>query len=118
MPDGGQVTTQASLHALLTCLDRLAEPAAAQVDYLTKLGVAGLADEIALEFDDLYRPLEGVLERLSPGCAAACRVVDRALANKNLGWSVDDLDTPEWERVREYASVASTALRGHLASGR
>lgn len=112
------MTTQASLHALLSCLDRLAEPAAAQVDYLSKLGAVGLADELALEFEDLYRPLEGQLDRLTPDCAAACRVVDRALANKHLGWSFDDLGSPEWERVREYASTASAALRRDLASGR
>lgn len=43
--------------AFLVSLRRLAAPATDQIEYLTSLGVADLADELALEFDDLYRPI-------------------------------------------------------------
>ena len=39
---------------LYQILERLASPPQAQIDYLRDLGVAPLADELALEFHDLH----------------------------------------------------------------
>jgi hypothetical protein len=41
------------LARLRSAVGHLADPAAAQIAYLTELGVAPLADELALELDDL-----------------------------------------------------------------
>jgi len=102
--------------AFVSSLDRLAAPATEQVRYLTSLGVSGLADELALEFDDLYRPIVADLEQLSLEAAALCRELDRLLSSDRLGWTFADLESTEWELIRATAAAASTWL--HSSTGR
>ena len=104
------MTIPSSLQALADSLARLAAPAPEQIEYLTDLGVADLADELALEFDDLYRPRAELLEEVSAQAAAACRELDRMLSSDQLGWTFADFESAEWARVRETAAAASAAL--------
>jgi hypothetical protein len=78
-----------------------------------ELGVADSLDELALEFDDLYRPIRGVLESLPNGAAIseACEAVDAALTSEALGWTFDDLNSPDWDGVRQLASRALALIR-------
>jgi len=104
------MTLPESLQALVDSLGRLAASTPDQVEYLTALGVADLADELALEFDDLYRPRVRQLEEVSVEAAAACRELDRMLSSDQLGWTFADLQSSEWERIRATAAAASAAL--------
>ena len=73
---------------------RLASPSAAQIEYLRALGVAPLADELALEFDDQYQPIALLREHetISADAEQALSAVDgklRAMSqHKNL-WTED-----------------------------
>lgn len=104
------MTIPESLQALAGSLGRLAAPAANQIAYLTALGVADLVDELALEFDDLYRPRVGQLQQASAQSSVACRDLDRMLSNDQLGWTFADLESREWERIRATAARALDAL--------
>ncbi len=97
--------------AFLASLWRLAAPATDQIEYLTSLGVADLADELALEFDDLYRPIARDLDQVSPELAAACRDLDRMLSSDQLGWTFADLESAEWGLIRATAAAAAAGLR-------
>lgn len=99
------MTIPSSLQALVDSLDRLASAAPEQIEYLTALGVAGLADDLALEFDDLYRPRAELLEEVSAQAAAACRENDRMLSSDQLGWTFADLESAEWAIVGERIQV-------------
>lgn len=105
-----------AFRALVASLDRLAAHATEQVEYLVAIGVADLADELALEFDDLHRPLAAELSQLSPACSAACQELDRELSSARLGWTFADLESPEWEEVRTTAAIASAALSRDVAA--
>ncbi len=96
--------------AFVASLGRLAAPATDQIEYLTSLGVADLADELALEFDDLYGPIARELEQVSPESAAACRELDRMLSSDQLGWTFADLETADWELIRATAAAAAAGL--------
>ncbi|MDH2415272.1 hypothetical protein [Nocardioides sp. CER19] len=104
------MTTSASLQALAHALDRLAWAASEQTEYLSALGVADLTDELALEFDDIYRPHASQLEAISPESAATCQDLQSLLSSDKLGWTFADLQSPEWDRVRTLAAAASDAL--------
>lgn len=78
---------------------RLAMPAARQFDYLTSIGTAPSADELALEFDDL--------RHLCPASPAAVALTERidalleAMSGPGPLWHTDSLPTaPEWADVR------------------
>lgn len=101
--------------AFAASLARLAAPVNEQIAYLTSLGLADLADELALEFDDLYRPIAGELEQISPASAAACRELDHLLSNDQLGWTFLDLESDQWELIR--ATAASAAAGLHDSAG-
>lgn len=101
------MTTQ----AFVASLSRLAAPAPDQIEYLASLGVADLTDELALEFDDLYRPIARDLEQISPESASACRELDRMLSSDKLGWTFADLESAEWESIRTTAAAAAAGLR-------
>lgn len=104
------MTIPDSLQPLIDVLGRLAAAAPDQIEYLTAVGVADLVDELALEFDDLYRPRAPQLEGASAEAAAACRELDRMLSSDRLGWSFADLESTEWEKIRATAAAASAAL--------
>ena len=99
-----------SFLTLKAVLARLSAPASEQIKYLTSLGVADLADELALEFDDIYRPRARELEHVSPDAAAACRELDRLLSGDQLGWRFVDLDSARWDEVRAAAATANASL--------
>lgn len=104
------MTIPALTRALVASLGRLAAPATDQIEYLTSLGVADLADELALEFDDLYRPMAMLLEQVSPESAAACRELDLLLSSDQLGWTFADLESAEWGLIRATAAAAAAGL--------
>lgn len=111
------MTSQGRLLALAESLQRLAAPASEQVEYLSALGVGELTDELALEFDDLYRPLAARLVETSPGLSLACQQLDRMLASQHLKWTFADLGSPEWAEVRRTAAAALSALARETAEG-
>lgn len=111
------MTSQGWLLPLAASLQRLAAPASEQVEYLAALGVGDLADELALEFDDLYRPLAARLDEFSPGLSLACQELDRRLASQHLGWTFTDLGSPGWAEVRATAAAALAALARETADG-
>lgn len=93
-------------------VSRLASPAEEQRQYLVGLGVAESLDELALEFDDQYRPLEPVL-RLLPNrveVLVACQALDDALASETLGWRFENLISVEWAHVRALATRVNEVL--------
>lgn len=96
------------LIALSAALGRLATSAPDQISHLQRLGVAPEADELGLEFDDLFVPLKPQLAGRSDWSHAlgALQQVDTALAYETLGWTFDDLTTDEWVRVRQLAKTA------------
>ena len=96
--------------AFAASLGRLAASANEQIAYLTSLGVADLADELALEFDDLYRPIARELEQVSTASAAAFRELNHLLSNDQLGWTFADLESAEWESIRATAASAADGL--------
>ena len=107
----GEFRGLANLRAALT---RLGAPADEQLNYLRGLGVEGSLDELALEFDDAYRPLADVvglgLDR--PDVAMLLRQLDSALASDTLRWAADDISSDEWECIRRLARRAQTAMNG------
>lgn len=104
------MVTSDLLEPLAAALSRLSSPATEQVAHLSRLGVADCADELALEFDDLYRPAAIELESASPEAARLCRELDGALDSDQLGWTTADLESPAWNLVRELAARALAAL--------
>lgn len=111
--------TAASLTSLAAVLGRLASPADVQAAYLARLGVAGSIDELALEFDDLFKPLEPRLDG-RPGWEAALaslRELDSSLSSEQLSWSYEALrHSPGWEEVRRLAGASEQLVRAAAAS--
>jgi hypothetical protein len=102
-----------SLDSLRASLRLLSAEAGDQTDYLTQLGTAHSADELALEFDDALAPSRHFL---SSAAAAAVGAVDDALSamsgegHDNL-WTLEALrSAPEWQHVRVLARKALTEL--------
>lgn len=92
-----------------TCLERLSNLPEAQIAYLEKLGVADLADELALEFDGAFRPLAPLLEEIPEawGLLSALRRVDSALSVQDLQWEAAALtSSPSLAKIRRLASSA------------
>jgi hypothetical protein len=90
-------------------LARLAAPVETQLDYLTKLGVGPVADELGLEFDDLFAPLRPELVDRADWVRAVQELdkVDAALNAPGLDWGANALaSAPEWENIRRIASKA------------
>lgn len=86
-----------------------------QIEYLHHLGVHGLSDEMALEFDDLFAIHRGRPSALGPAGGVLVDL-DRALermsgeANAHL-WTDQALrSAPEWREVRVLAARALTVL--------
>ncbi|CAI9409285.1 hypothetical protein [Aestuariimicrobium sp. T2.26MG-19.2B] len=111
------MTMPEPFQALAHSLGRLATSAPDQIKYLEALGVTDLVDELALEFDDLYRPRASLVEEASPEAAAACRELDRMLSNDQLGWTFADLESPQWQGIRATAAAAHSALADVPAGG-
>ena len=104
---------------LCQVLVRLASPAQTQIDYLQHLGVAPLADELTLEFHDLYLlvPQLAVQRVLTHQQRKVIEAVSRKLDNMSTCqdaslWAEDALRSHlDWVEVRRLASIAAQALR-------
>lgn len=99
-------------------LRNLAARASVQARYLEQLGTAPSAEELALEYDDVLRPLETARTDLwSEKVIQSLHAVDRALTEMSGErtshlWTIDALEhRPEWARIRELASAALEDLR-------
>ena len=110
---------------LCQVLVRLASPSQAQIDYLQHLGVAPLADELALEFHDLYLlvPQLAAQRVLTHQQRKAVDAVSRKLDDmstcQDTGlWTEDALQShPDWVEVRRLAAIAAKALRSSRRGG-
>jgi hypothetical protein len=94
---------------------RLAWAGDAQIEYLHDIGVGGLADELALEFDDRFAVHRACPDSLGPA-GGVLADLDRALermsgeANAHL-WTDQALSSAsEWHEVRALATLALTVL--------
>ena len=94
----------ATLTELRRTLTNLAASPVRQREYLRHLGVNGLVDELALEFDDAYRPAATQLDDRVPEVGVACRELDRMLSDDELDWDPDALEGEPWANVRSLAS--------------
>lgn len=104
-------------HRLRLTTEILAADATRQLAHLHGLGLVGLVDELALQFDDALVLLPRLSsERLvSEQAAAAVRKVDAHLAQMSTCsaevWSEEAVkSSPEWGRVRELAAAALLLL--------
>lgn len=95
---------------LRVVVERLAASPEIQVSYLDALGVLPLVDEMALEFDDLYRPALAhlVTGDVSAEVTSGLARIDDALSAMSSGaetlWLAPALrDAAEWARVRGLA---------------
>jgi hypothetical protein len=111
---------ETELRRLRAALEHLAWPAARQRDYLIGLGVAPLADELALEFDDAFRPVDTMPATLGLSAAAqeSLLAVDHtleAMSNSDSHvWQVDSLaGSTKWAEIRRLAAM----VLGELPSG-
>ncbi len=106
-------------------LVRLASPSQAQIDYLQHLGVAPLADELALEFHDLYLlvPQLAAQKVLTHQQSKAVDAVSRKLDDMSTcqdpsRWMEDALRShPDWVEVRRLAAIAAKAIRSSRRGG-
>ncbi|WP_410669524.1 hypothetical protein [Amycolatopsis sp. cmx-4-68] len=98
-------------------LTRLTWPAERQQAWLREIGVPGLADELALEFDDFYEPLGRSLGHgdATPVLAELDALLTRMSGEVNAHlWRPDALTSePDWQRVRELATAALGLLPDH-----
>ena len=102
---GGQTGEQ-----LRAAVVRLAWAADAQIEYLHGIGVGGLADELALEFDDafaVHRACPGSLGPAGPVLADLDRALDRMSGEANARlWTGQALQSAtEWREVRALARI-------------
>jgi hypothetical protein len=95
---------QALLEQLILAVSRLGRPAEAQLAYLKTLDAGPLADELALEFDDVQG---AVLPHLSDEQRRAVEALDDQLSTLSAA------DDPElWTREALVASKAWAHVRG------
>jgi hypothetical protein len=100
------------LEGLRSALTRLAARPDKQKRYLTTLGVADMLDELALEFDDMYRVVAPTLAaEFGEEAAEKCEALDASLRSGSLGWRFADLTSPEWENIRSLAMSALEELQ-------
>ena len=104
---------------LCQVLVRLASPSQAQIDYLQHLGVAPLADELALEFHDLYLLVpqlaaQRVLTHQQRNAvdAVSRKLDDMSTCQDTSLWMEDALRShPDWVEMRRLAAMAAKAIR-------
>jgi len=104
---------------LYQIVKRLASPSQVQIDYLRHLGVAPLADELALEFHDLHLLVpQLVAQRVlthhqSEALDAVSRQLDAMSACQDTSlWMEDALSRhPDWVEVRRLAAIAAKVIR-------
>lgn len=103
---------------LRRALELLASPAAEQRRWLEEQSVAPLADELALDFDDLVGLVPSLIEsgQIAVAAQPLLSQLDAQLAlmsSLEEVWDVSALGTnSEWQRVRDLATRALAALTG------
>jgi hypothetical protein len=112
------------LDRLIRALEHLAWPAYRQRAYLADLGVAPLLDELALEFDDALKPVQGAYHEFGVRSTAqeALNSIDILLTELTeqpgpgkSAWNSDALDSDKrWSDVRRLANIAHLELRNGL----
>jgi len=108
------VTLQEWLERLVPVLERLASDPQRQMEYLESIGVGGSADELALEFDDVYQPARHALDDsgYSAEFRSALSELDLQLSSMSgpdhpLLWTAQGLlEAPQWAQVRRMAHRA------------
>jgi hypothetical protein len=106
-----------AVHQLEQALERLSWDAERQIDYTRRLGVE--VDELALEFDDSYRPISRLIEEglLPETLGGAIKFIDQSLDGMTRTpedkWTEDSVrDSQEWLDLREKARQAVSLLQG------
>jgi hypothetical protein len=100
---------------LVAALERLSEPAPRQIQWLSERQLS-LADELALEFDDVMPTVAELVELgvVAQSAEAALHAVDDSLEQLSEDESKWDLNAltvdPEWAEVRHRAAEALRAL--------
>lgn len=100
---------------LVAALERLSEPAPRQIQWLSERQLS-LADELALEFDDVMPTVAELVELgvVAHSAEAALHAVDSSLEQLSEDESKWDLNAltvdPEWAEVRHRAAEALRAL--------
>lgn len=100
---------------LRAAVGRLAWTGDAQVEYLHGIGVGGLADELALEFDALFPTSRSCPDFQGPAgevLAELDRTLERMSGEANARlWTDQALrSAPEWHQVRALATEALSLL--------
>lgn len=100
---------------LVKSVAMLALDADVQIQYLTRIGVAPLADELALDLHEslLALPNLGGQAWMTRDALESLHAIDRIFesAVDPAFWSVDSLrDGTEWSRIRQLAREVLTAL--------
>jgi len=96
---------------LRSTVERLSQPAEEQERYLDALGVADSVDELALEFDDAYRPVRHMLDTAGVSkegvemLSALDAQLDAMSGEEHAAlWRRQALrGSPEWESIRIHA---------------
>ncbi len=104
--------TSARLQRLIDSAKLLSRPPEEQLATLASMGVPGVVDELALNFDDDFRPFHSMVEdgEVSPATQVAAEQLDTQLqrmsGQKNAHlWTPEALrSAPEWLVVRRLAS--------------
>ena len=107
------------VNELYQILERLASPPQAQIDYLRNLGVAPLADELALEFHDLHLLVpqlaaQRVLthQQSEPIDGVSCELDAMSACQDTSLWMEDALRRhADWVEVRRLAANAAKVIR-------
>ncbi|WP_033323648.1 hypothetical protein [Streptomyces yerevanensis] len=106
-----------AVRQLEQALERLSWDAERQIDYTRRLGVG--VDELALEFDDSYRPVSRLIEEglLPEALSEAIKFIDQSLEGMTRTpedkWTEDAVRaSQEWLDMRKTARQAVSLLQG------
>jgi hypothetical protein len=114
------VSAEQTLARLQGALERLAAPPDEQIEALDALGVAPSADELALEFDDVWPSAQRIVKS---DALASISMLDAFLESMSSPdhehlWTFAALrGDPHWERARLLAQQALSTLRRSMPSG-
>jgi hypothetical protein len=101
------------LELLLASVDHLSSPPELQIEYLESLGAGGLADELGLEFDDVYEAAVAQIRgdsELRRGLEELNHRLQSISGEQNGSkWSYEALrSAPEWQSIRALAAHVRT----------
>lgn len=101
---------------LRSTIERLSRPAGEQESYIDSLGVS--IDELALEFDDAYKAIQHMLDRVGVSTDGAdhlssldAQLEEMSGSERSALWTRQALrESPEWKLIRARAKSALDAL--------